>query len=95
MSYFVYLLASKRNGTLYLGVTNNLGRRVFEHKSKAYPGFSNIYDVHRLVWYEGYDRVEDAIAREKDMKKWRRAWKLRLIEAMNPEWDDLYFNLNQ
>ena len=95
MAYFVYMLASKRNGTLYLGVTNNLGRRVWEHKAKVVPGFSKTYGVDRLVWYEVYDRVDEAITREKDVKKWRRLWKLRLIEAMNPDWNDLYETLNR
>jgi putative endonuclease len=90
----VYLLASRRNGTLYLGVTNNLGRRVWEHKTKAVPGFSQRYGVDRLVWYEHHVRIDEAIAREKDIKRWRRAWKLRLIEEMNPDWRDLYQVLN-
>jgi putative endonuclease len=94
MPYWVYLLARKRDGTLYLGVTNNLGRRVWEHRTKLYPGFSRRYGVDRLVWYEAYDRIDEAIAREKAMKKWRRAWKIALIEAMNPEWLDLYETLN-
>ena len=88
--YFVYLLASKRSGTLYLGVTNDLGRRVWEHKTKAVPGFTARYAVDRLVWYEVYARIDEAIAREKALKKWRRAWKVALIEAMNPDWCDLY-----
>jgi putative endonuclease len=95
MAYFVYLLASRRHGTLYLGVTNNLGRRVWEHKTKVYTGFSAQYGVDRLVWYEAYDRVVDAIAREKAMKKWRRDWKVTLIEADNPNWIDLYPTLNR
>ncbi|HEY8566031.1 MAG TPA: GIY-YIG nuclease family protein [Beijerinckiaceae bacterium] len=95
MPYFVYLLANRRAGTLYLGVTNNLGRRVWEHKTKMNSGFTARYAVDRLVWYETYERVDEAIAREKDIKKWRRAWKLRLIEAMNPGWSDLYQQLNQ
>ena len=94
MPYHVYLLASRRNGTLYLGVTNNLSRRVWEHKTKAASGFSSRYGVDQLVWYEAYDRIDEGIAREKDIKKWRRAWKLRLIEEMNPAWDDLYERLN-
>ena len=80
---------------MYLGVTNNLGRRVFEHKTKAIPGFSAKYGVDRLVWYEGYDRIDEAISREKSLKTWRRDWKLRLIEEMNPEWEDLYLGLNR
>jgi putative endonuclease len=93
--YHVYLLASGRHGTLYLGVTNNLGRRVFEHRSKRIPGFTRKYGVDRLVWYEEYGRIDEAIAREKSMKKWHRDWKLRLIEEMNPGWEDLYESLNR
>lgn len=93
--YFVYMLASGRHGTLYLGVTNDLGRRVWEHKSKLYPGFSRKYGVDRLVWYETYERIDEAIPREKALKKWRRDWKTRLIEEMNPEWEDLYLGLNR
>jgi putative endonuclease len=95
MPYHVYILASRRHGTLYLGVTNNLARRVWEHKSKAIPGFSAKYGVDRLVWYEAYARIDEAIAREKALKKWRRDWKLRLIEEMNPEWEDLYLGLSR
>jgi putative endonuclease len=93
--YHVYMLASRRHGTLYLGVTNNLARRVWEHRTKAIPGFSAKYGVDRLVWYEAYDRIDEAIAREKALKKWRRDWKLRLIEDMNPEWEDLYLGLSR
>src|SRR3712207_2349499 len=85
MSYYVYLLASRRHGTLYLGVTNDLSRRVNEHKSKAIPGFSAKYDVTRLVWYETYEHIDEAIAREKSLKKWWRDWKIRLIEETNPD----------
>jgi putative endonuclease len=88
--YYVYCMASRRNGTLYLGVTNDLVRRVYQHKTKALPGFTSQYGVSRLVWYECYDDPINAIAREKELKKWRRAWKLELIERMNPEWADLY-----
>ncbi len=91
---YVYILASKRNGTLYIGVTNNLGRRIGEHRSGAVPGFTRTYGVHRLVWYERHEDIRDAIAREKAMKKWLRAWKLREIEALNPEWRDLADDLN-
>ncbi|HEY8565871.1 MAG TPA: GIY-YIG nuclease family protein [Beijerinckiaceae bacterium] len=94
MPYFVYMTASQKNGTLYLGVTNNVSRRIWEHRSKVYTGFSAKYDVDRLVWYETYDRIDEAIAREKAMKKWRRAWKIALIEDMNPSWRDLYLELN-
>ena len=95
MAYHVYLLASDRNGTLYVGVTNDLIRRVHEHKSKAHRGFTKQYDVTRLVWFETYDDPENAILREKDIKKWQRAWKLRLIEEMNPQWLDLYDKITQ
>lgn len=89
MPYYVYLLASRRHGTLYLGVTNDLVRRVHQYKSKAVPGFTAKYVVDRLVWYECYDDPRAAIAREKDIKKWRRDWKIRLIEEDNPDWLDL------
>ncbi|HVL71104.1 MAG TPA: GIY-YIG nuclease family protein [Beijerinckiaceae bacterium] len=95
MTYFVYLLASRRHGTLYLGVTNDLARRVGEHKAKVVPGFSATYGVDRLVWYESYERIDEAIAREKMLKKWRRDWKIRLIEEMNPDWIDLSATLNR
>ena len=90
MQYYVYMLASERNGTLYLGVTRDLVRRVYEHKTKAKPGFTKRYGVQRLVWFEVYDDPTNAITREKDIKKWQRAWKLRLIEEANPQWRDLY-----
>lgn len=90
MSYYVYILASRIGGTLYIGVTSDLVRRVFEHKSKFVRGFTKKYDVDRLVYYEQYDDVESAILMEKRLKKWNRAWKVRLIEERNPNWDDLY-----
>jgi len=90
LAYYVYLLASRRDGTLYLGGTNDLVRRVYEHKTKTVRGFSARYGVNRLVWFEIYDDPVTAITREKEMKKWRRVWKIRLIEAANPEWKDLY-----
>ena len=90
MPYYVYMTASRRYGTLYLGVTNNLSRRAWQHKTKVFPGFSAKYGVDRLVWYETYERIDEAIAREKALKKWRRDWKIRLIEEMNPDWSDLY-----
>ena len=90
MAYYVYLLASKKHGTLYLGVTNDIVRRVYEHRRKVVKGFTSRYGVDKLVWFEIYDDVEMAIAREKELKKWRRDWKIRLIEEQNPEWDDLY-----
>lgn len=89
MPYFVYLLASKRNGTLYAGVTNDLPRRIGEHKQKAVPGFTRTYGVDMLVWFEAFADVNDAIAREKQIKGWNRAWKIQLIERTNPVWNDL------
>jgi putative endonuclease len=90
LTYFVYLLASRKDGTLYLGVTRDLVRRVYEHKTKAASGFTSRYDVRRLVWLEIYDDPSSAIAREKQLKKWQRAWKIELIEKENPDWRDLY-----
>jgi len=89
MSYFAYMLASKRNGTLYVGVTNDLSRRSWEHKQKQVPGFTKRYGVGILVWYEIHDDIGQAIAREKQIKGWNRAWKLRLIEKHNSSWNDL------
>ncbi|WP_371259733.1 GIY-YIG nuclease family protein [Chelatococcus sp. CO-6] len=83
-NYTVYILASGRNGTLYVGVTNNLARRIFEHKQKVVPGFTRRYGVDRLVWYEHYRSIGEARQRETSLKRWRRAWKLSLVEAMNP-----------
>ena len=91
--FYVYILASKRNGTLYIGVTNNLVRRIWEHKNDLVEGFTKRYDVHCLVWYEVADTALAAITREKQLKKWNRAWKIHLIEAMNPDWNDLYDTL--
>jgi putative endonuclease len=93
MQSWVYILASKRNGTLYTGVTTDLARRAWEHREGALPGFTKRYGVTHLVWFETYDSVLDAIAREKAIKRWRRAWKLALIEAQNPQWLDLYDTL--
>ncbi|WP_027548734.1 GIY-YIG nuclease family protein [Bradyrhizobium sp. WSM2254] len=90
MAYYVYLLASKKYGTLYLGVTNDIVRRIHEHKSKVVAGFSKRYSVDTLVWFEIYDDPVTAIEREKELKKWRREWKVRLIEEKNPQWIDLY-----
>jgi putative endonuclease len=86
----VYLLASRRNCTLYIGVTSDLVKRVWEHKQDVVQGFTQRYKVHALVWYELHATMEHAIAREKAIKEWKRLWKLRLIEAMNPTWRDLY-----
>ncbi|MDX9822406.1 MAG: GIY-YIG nuclease family protein [Syntrophales bacterium] len=88
--YYVYILASKRNGTLYVGVTSDLTKRVYEHKKNLAEGFTEKYDVHSLVYYEAYGDAVDAIAREKQLKKWNRKWKLELIEKKNPKWKDLY-----
>jgi putative endonuclease len=90
MSYFVYILASRVGGTLYTGVTNNLVRRVFEHREKLLRGFTARYNVVRLVYFECHDDINEAILREKRLKKWNRAWKIRLVEENNPNWDDLY-----
>jgi putative endonuclease len=88
--YWVYILASGKHGTLYIGVTNDLVRRIYQHKNKIIKGFTSRYNVNRLVWYEGYDDPASAIEREKELKKWRREWKINLIERDNPNWDDLY-----
>jgi putative endonuclease len=90
VSAYVYILASRRNGTLYVGVTSDLVRRVYEHKIGAADGFTKQHDVKRLVRFEVFDDIEAAIHREKRLKKWNRAWKLRLIERENPDWTDLY-----
>ena len=89
----VYILANKRNGTLYVGVTSNLVQRVWQHKDDLVEGFTKRYGVHLLVWYEGHETMESAISREKAIKEWRRAWKLDLIEERNPAWRDLYEEL--
>ena len=88
--YHVYILASKPNGTLYIGVTNNIARRVWQHKEALVEGFTKKYSVDRLVYCEAFARPQEAIQREKRLKKWNRAWKVRLIESTNPEWKDLY-----
>ena len=89
----VYLLASRRNGTLYVGVTSNLIQRVWQHKSDLAGGFTQRYGVHDLVWYEVHDTMESAISREKAIKGWKRAWKIALIEKSNSQWRDLYDEL--
>ena len=88
--FFVYILCSKRNGTLYVGVTSDLIKRVYEHKNKLVDGFTKKYNVDNLVWYEIHETAETAITREKQIKKWKRDWKLQLIEENNPDWKDLY-----
>lgn len=91
----VYILCSKRNGTLYVGVTSDLVKRVWEHRNDVRDGFSKKYQVHRLVWFELYADMQSAIAREKAIKKWRRAWKIELIEKENPGWDDLWESISE
>tara|TARA_R110002073_G_scaffold279026_1_gene443213 strand:- start:503814 stop:504122 length:309 start_codon:yes stop_codon:yes gene_type:complete len=87
--YYVYLLASQRNGTLYIGMTNDLQRRVYEHKTGTIKGFTKKYGVSILVYFEEFQQATEAINREKNLKKWKRAWKLKLFEENNPNWDDL------
>jgi putative endonuclease len=91
-SFYVYILASRIGGTLYIGVTNDLVRRVFEHRLKV-KSFTKKYEVDRLVYFEQFDDPENAIKREKRLKKYNRAWKIRLIEELNPNWDDLYTSI--
>jgi len=91
--YYVYIMASKRNGTLYIGLTNNLLRRIYEHKNDIIEGFTKKYSVHNLVYYERHNDVNRAINREKQMKKWERQWKINLIQKTNPQWKDLYHEL--
>ena len=90
---FVYILASERNGTLYTGVTKDLIRRIYEHKSDAVHGFTSRHQVHNLVWFEKTDSILSAIQREKQLKNWHRSWKIKLIEQTNPYWHDLYLAL--
>ena len=93
MAYYVYILAGKRNGTLYVGVTNDLVRRVWEHKEGVVKGFTKKYDVKRLVYFEMFDQVDFALHREKTLKHYIREWKINLIEKDNPDWRDLYDDL--
>ena len=86
----VYMMASRRNGTIYIGVTSNVARRIWLHKSGLLDGFSKRYGTDKLVWFEGHETMESAIRREKSLKEWKRAWKIRLIESLNPMWRDLY-----
>ncbi|MBK8553609.1 MAG: GIY-YIG nuclease family protein [Ignavibacteria bacterium] len=92
-TYYDYILASGKNGTLYNGVTNNLIKRVAQHKRKEVKGFAEKYEVNKLVWYEQTNDISIAIKREKQIKKWNRKWKIRLIEKENPEWNDLFFEI--
>ena len=93
MSFYVYLLASRTRGTLYCGMTDDLARRVWEHKEKVHSGFTAKYDVTRLVWYETYDDRENAFIRERRIKEWKRSWKVEMIESGNPDWTDQYDGL--
>jgi putative endonuclease len=90
VAFYFYLLASRRHGTLYLGITSDLAGRIHQHKAKAASGFTSKYGVDRLVWFETHDDPIAAIAREKALKSWRRDWKIRLIDEQNPEWRDLF-----
>jgi putative endonuclease len=90
MTYFVYILASARNGTLYVGLTDDLVKRISQHRSDLIPGFTRRYGVKMLVWYESHESRESAFVRERQLKKWNRAWKLTLIEQKNPSWQDLW-----
>ena len=95
LPYYVYILASGQRGTLYIGVTNDLIRRVYEHRNDLIGGFTAEYGVHRLVYFEIHDDVREAIVREKQLKRWRRAWKIELIERQNEDWHDLWPGLAQ
>jgi putative endonuclease len=95
LGYWVYMLASRHDGTLYVGVTSDLVRRVAQHREGTIPGFTEKYGVKRLVWYEAHDSVEAAIRREKRLKKWPRVWKVALIEAANPQWQDLWAEITR
>jgi len=92
--YYIYILASQRNGTLYIGVTNNLAKRIYEHKNNLVEGFTKKYHIHNLVYFEQTDNIRSAIEREKVLKKWNRNWKLDLIEKHNPDWKDLFKDIN-
>ncbi len=91
--YYTYILASRKNGTLYVGVTSDLLKRIYEHKQNLIDGFTKKYNVHTLMYYEVHNDIREAITREKQIKKWNRRWKMRLIEEMNSEWRDLYYEI--
>ena len=93
-TYYVYILASKRNGTLYVGVTSDLKKRIYEHREKMVDGFTKEHNIKKLVYFESTTDVRCAITREKQLKKWNREWKIRQIEEMNPNWEDLYKQLD-
>lgn len=90
--FYVYILASRKNGTIYIGITSNLIKRIYEHKSDFVEGFTNKYNVHTLVYFETHNQVADALKRENQLKSWKRQWKIELIEKSNPGWADLYEN---
>ncbi|MDO5624673.1 MAG: GIY-YIG nuclease family protein [Pseudomonadota bacterium] len=92
-AFFVYIMTNQRNGTLYIGVTSNLVQRVWQHKEKLVEGFTDRYGLNLLVWFESHADAYGALTREKQLKKWNRAWKLRLIETLNPDWNDLYSSI--
>jgi putative endonuclease len=92
--FYTYIVASGRNGTLYTGSTDNLAKRIYQHKTRAIPGFTAKYGVDQLVWFEAHETREGAFRRERRIKEWRRGWKLKLIEEQNPDWTDLYDQLN-
>jgi len=94
LAFYVYIVASERNGTIYIGMTDDLARRIWEHREKINPGFTAKYGCDKLVWYELHETREIAFTRERQLKEWRRSWKLMLIEADNPTWRDLYETLN-
>ena len=91
--YYLYITASRKDGTLYIGITNNLLKRIHEHKNNIVDGFTKKYNVHKLVYYEETNDIQSAIQREKQIKKWKREWKINLIEKFNPNWKDLYCDL--
>jgi putative endonuclease len=93
MAYYVYILASRKDGAIYVGITNDIVRGIYEHRTKAIQGFTSRYNITQLVWFEIYDDPISAISREKELKKWRRTWKVQLIQAQNPNWDDLYASI--
>jgi putative endonuclease len=93
MQYYIYILASKKNGTIYVGVTSDLIKRIYEHKNDLVKGFTQKYIIHNLVYFEATESIESAIIREKQLKKWNRDWKINLIEKSNPAWKDLYPDL--
>ena len=87
---YVYIVSNKRNGALYIGVTSDLPKRIYQHKNNLVDGFTKKYNIHQLVWFERHGNIQEAIKREKQIKAWKRIWKLRLIEDINPDWEDLY-----